>query len=124
MVDITYRPLFHFLPPANWINDPNGLIYRKGVYHLFYQHNPLAPDGGLMVWGHASSQDLVHWEHLPIAIKPDSLHDQSGCWTGCAVDVDGVPTLIYTGRVGEMEYVCRAEGQEDLSTFSKPKRTG
>ncbi len=68
-----YRPRIHFTPEANWMNDPNGMVFYKGIYHLFYQHNPGAPVWGPMHWGHAISKDLIHWEHKPIGIYPDSL---------------------------------------------------
>ena len=68
-----YRPQFHFTPPQHWMNDPNGMFYLNGVYHLYYQHNPYASVWGPMHWGHATSKDLVHWEHHPIALFPDSL---------------------------------------------------
>lgn len=68
-----YRPKIHFSPRKNWTNDPNGLVYIDGTYHLFFQHNPDAPHMGPMHWGHAVSRDLLHWEELPIALYPDEL---------------------------------------------------
>ncbi len=68
-----YRPQIHFSPPAHWMNDPNGMVYYKGVYHLFYQHYPKGTTWGPMHWGHATSTDMIHWKNQPIALYPDSL---------------------------------------------------
>ena len=68
-----HRPQYHFSPPEKWMNDPNGMVYYDGEYHLFYQYYPDSTVWGPMHWGHAVTRDLMHWEHLPIALYPDSL---------------------------------------------------
>ena len=68
-----HRPQFHFSPQSGWMNDPNGMVYLDGEYHLFYQYFPDSTVWGPMHWGHAVSKDLMHWEHLPIGLYPDSL---------------------------------------------------
>ncbi len=78
-----YRPWFHFTPEKNWMNDPNGLVYDRGEYHLFYQHQPEIPFFGPMHWGHAVSRDLVRWEHRPVALYPDPVQGQA--YSGSAV---------------------------------------
>jgi beta-fructofuranosidase len=92
------RPACHLLPPHNWMNDPNGPVWWKGKYHLFYQLNPHAAVWGDMHWGHAVSPDMVHWHHEPIALAPTpGGADSEGCFSGSAVISNGVPTFIYTG---------------------------
>ncbi len=71
--DEKYRPQYHFTPPGQWMNDPNGMVYYEGEYHLFYQHYPDSNVWGPMHWGHAVSTNMINWEHLPIALYPDSL---------------------------------------------------
>jgi beta-fructofuranosidase len=116
-----HRPTFHFLPPSNWMNDPNGLIQWNGTYHLFYQYNPNGAFWGTMHWGHASSGDLVNWTHLPIALAPTpNGPDADGCFSGVAVDVNGQPTLMYTGVRGNDQLPCIATSRDDdLSSWEK-----
>lgn len=87
----------HLKAPGNWINDPNGFIYYKGKYHLFYQYFPYAPVWGTMHWGHAVSEDLVCWEHVGIALFPTVCEDQNGCFSGSALEYNGKMNLYYTG---------------------------
>ena len=118
--DDRHRPVFHFLPPANWMNDPNGLSYWQGRYHLFYQYNPNGPFWGTIHWGHALSTDLVHWEHLPVALAPEAdTADKEGCWSGCMVDDNGVPTIIYSGMRDQAQRACLATSSDGMLTWDK-----
>jgi beta-fructofuranosidase len=116
--DDPHRPRYHFTPPANWMNDPNGLIQWQGRYHLFYQYNPLGPFHAKVHWGHAVGDDLVHWEDWPVALAPTpGGPDAEGCWSGCTVDVNGTPTMFYTGFAPQT--VCAAMGSGDLREWRK-----
>ena len=90
-------PRLHGRPERGWVNDPNGCSYVNGRYHVFFQYNPAGPVHGAICWGHTSSTDLVHWEEEPIALapRPGEL-DAYGCWSGCVVDDDGIPTAVYS----------------------------
>lgn len=90
------KNLLHLQAPGNWINDPNGFIYYRGKYHLFYQHFPYAPQWGTMHWGHAVSEDFVHWEHQDIAIFPTQEYDRNGIFSGSALEKDGCLYLYYS----------------------------
>lgn len=101
------------MPPSAWLNDPNGPLYWKGRYHLFYQYSPVLSIFGTKYWGHAVSSDLVHWKNLGIALSPTpGGPDQNGCWSGSAVIHNGVPTLVYTGATwsAESEHAEREKG--------------
>ena len=108
MLKDSIRPKFHFTAPTNWLNDPNGLIYFDGEYHLFYQHNPHGLDWGNMSWGHAVSHDLLNWNHLPVAIHPDEMGTMfSGSavidWNNTAGFGRAAMVLIYTAAGGTSE---------------------
>ena len=112
------RPRYHFRPPANWMNDPNGFIQWQGRYHLFYQYNPAGAFHGDIHWGHAVSADLVRWEHRPVALAPTpGGPDAGGCWSGSAVNANGQPLFLYTGVFPQT--VCAALGSDDLDTWAK-----
>ncbi len=113
-----WRPLWHFTPPAGWMNDPNGLAQYRGEYHLFYQYHPFGTDWGPMHWGHAVSPDLVRWRHLPIALAPTpGGPDAGGCFSGSAVEDAGVLSLVYTGH-GPKQVQCLATST-DGRVFAK-----
>ena len=92
------RPVFHLTPLTGWMNDPNGFSWYHGQYHLFYQYNPYDTEWDAMHWGHAVSQDLLHWTYLPAALAPDASYDAFGCFSGSAAELpDGRQLLMYTG---------------------------
>ncbi len=91
------RPQYHLLPAHNWMNDPNGPIFFHGRYHMFHQYNPQGAVWGNMNWAHATSPDMVHWQHQPIALSPTpNGYDRDGVFSGSAVLDHGKPTVIYT----------------------------
>jgi beta-fructofuranosidase len=109
------RPVYHFRPPARWMNDPNGTLYYRGWHHLFYQLNPIGAEWNHMHWGHARSRDLVNWEHLPIALWPSRDKGEDHCFSGGAVlGPDGRPRLFYTsiGRRDPEQWMAIPEDEE------------
>jgi fructan beta-fructosidase len=124
-----HRPQFHFSPPAMWMNDPNGMVYYAGEYHLFYQYHPQGDKWGPMHWGHAITRDLVHWEHLPIALAPDSLgyifsgsvvvdHDNT---TGFKTGVDAPLVAMFTYHNMDGEKSGRTDFQYQGIAYSNDK---
>ncbi|MGI6070055.1 MAG: sucrose-6-phosphate hydrolase [Blautia sp.] len=102
-----WRMRFHIMPPAGWLNDPNGLCFYDGNYHFFFQYAPFDVDGGLKMWGQYCSKDLVHWEYAGTPILPDSPYDCHGVYSGCAFTEDGRMELFYTGNIkldGDYDY--------------------
>ena len=94
-----WYPKYHIAAPAGWVNDPNGFSFFKGKCHFFYQHYPYGVEWGPMHWGHVVSEDLIHWEHLPIALAPDKDFDNDGVFSGSGIEADGKLYLIYTGNI-------------------------
>ena len=122
------RPLYHLTAPTGWLNDPNALVHRDGRYHAFFQHNPASTSWGDIHWGHAVSEDLVRWRHLPVALRPTpGGPDADGCWSGSFVDDDGVPTIVYSGFVAPSAIgarsVCLARGDEELLAWATDPRS-
>ncbi len=94
-----FRQKFHLMPPAGWLNDPNGLCQFNGVYHAFFQYSPFDAEGGLKLWGHYTSRDMTEWEYHGGALYPDQPFDCHGVYSGCAFIEEGKMYLYYTGNV-------------------------
>ena len=118
-----FRPAYHHTPPYGWMNDPNGMFYKDGVYHLYYQWNPYGSQWENMTWGHSVSRDLVHWEAMPAAIEPDDL---GTIFSGsCVVDRsgssgfgEGTVVAFYTSA-GQNQTQSMAYSTDDGKTFTK-----
>lgn len=115
---------YHFEPEKGWINDPNGLVFFRGRYHAFFQHNPYAAHWDRMHWGHAVSDDLITWEELPIALSPDEPYeDDGGCFSGSAiVGKDGKLYLFYTSvshKLGQTQSVAVSDDGLHFEKYSE-----
>lgn len=121
--DEQYRPQIHYTPAANWMNDPNGMVYANGVWHLYYQYNPMGNDWGNMSWGHAVSTDLMHWEDKGVAMTPNKYGD---IFSGSAIyDKDNVAgfgagaILAFYTASGEHQQQCLAYSTDGGDTFTQ-----
>jgi beta-fructofuranosidase len=127
------RPQYHLLPAKNWMNDPNGPIYWKGKYHMFFQYNPRGAVWGDMHWNHAVSEDMIRWRHMPVAMAPTpGGPDEEGVFSGTAFVQDGRVGMMYTGvkkssledatikdsSLQETQCIAMAN-DDDLSSFTK-----
>jgi fructan beta-fructosidase len=127
--DEPFRPQYHFTPEKNWMNDPNGLVFFEGEYHLFYQYNPFGDKWGHMSWGHAVSPDMVHWQHLPLALpEAGGVMIFSGSavvdWNNTSgFGKNGKPPLvaIYTGYrpADNLQFQCIAYSQDKGRSWTK-----
>ena len=117
-----FRPLFHHTPEYGWMNDPNGMFYKDGVWHLYYQYNPYGSKWQNMSWGHSTSSDLVNWEHKPVALRPDGL---GSIFSGsCVVDTDNTAGMgkdeviaLYTSA-GTSQMQSMAHSSDNGITFN------
>ena len=109
------RLTHHLMPPAGWLNDPNGLCYFKGRYHVFFQYNPFEATGGLKFWGHYSSADMLEWKYEGVALYPDSVMDCHGAYSGSALVEGDKLHLFFTGNVKEEDGVYTVSVQVEPS---------
>ena len=113
MTEGRFRLGHHLMPPFGWLNDPNGLCWYKGKYHVFFQYAPFDVEGGLKFWGHYTSEDMIDWKYEGTALYPDSSYDCHGVYSGSALVDDGKLHLFFTGNVkidGDYDYIN--EGRE------------
>ena len=112
---------FHLMPPIGWINDPNGLCYFKGEYHIFFQYSPFEVEGGLKFWGHYITKDLINYKYVGVSIYPDEKYDCHGVYSGSAFIEDDKIYIYYTGNVkllGEHDYIESGREANTMLTVS------
>lgn len=119
-----YRQRYHMMPPVGLLNDPNGFIQWRGTYHMFFQWLPFDTTHGAKFWGHYSSPDLVNWTLEPIALAPSDWYDKNGCYSGSAIEHEGMLKVFYTGNVKDEEgnrqtYQCLAESADGIEFTKK-----
>ena len=116
------RLTHHLMPPTGWLNDPNGLCYFKGRYHVFFQYSPFDVEGGLKLWGHYSSEDLVSWRYEGVPLYPDSSYDCHGVYSGSAIVEDEKLHLFFTGNVkmdGDYDHINNGREASTLHVESE-----
>lgn len=116
-----WRLGFHLMPPVGWLNDPNGLCWFRGEYHVFYQYAPFNAEGGIKFWGHYKSPDLLHWEQCPVMLYSDQPYDVHGAYSGSALCEEDGLYLYYTGNVkymGDYDYIHKGRGHNTVLAYS------
>ena len=120
--DDLWRLNFHLMPPVGWLNDPNGLCYFNGEYHVFFQYSPFDAKGALKFWGHYKSKDLINWEYLGVPLLPDQPFDCHGAYSGSSLVEDDKMYIYYTGNVkhtGEnYDYINTGRGSNTILAIS------
>ena len=124
MNSVSNKPLYHITGEKGWINDPNGVVRFKGRYHVFYQYHPFSCEWGPMHWGHVISDDLIHWQYLPIALTPGDSFDKDGCFSGSSIIYQDKLYVFYTGFINNedpekiRQQQCLAYSEDGI-TFHK-----
>ena len=116
------RLTHHLMPPTGWLNDPNGLCWYKGRYHVFFQYSPFEANGGLKFWGHYSSEDMINWRYEGVPLLPDSVYDCHGIYSGSALAEENKLHLFYTGNVkmdGDYDYINNGRCSSTLHVESE-----
>ena len=119
--DSPWRLGLHLMPPAGWLNDPNGLCYFRGEYHVFYQYSPFSAGGGIKFWGHYKSRDLLSWEQCPVMLYSDQPFDVHGAYSGSALCGDDGMYLFYTGNIkhsGSYDYILDGRENNTILAYS------
>ena len=117
----TNRLTHHLMPPVGWLNDPNGLCWYKGRYHVFFQYSPFEANGGLKFWGHYSSEDMISWRYEGVPLLPDSIYDCHGVYSGSAIAEKDKLHLFYTGNIkmdGDYDYINNGRQSSTLHVES------
>lgn len=124
--DGRFRQKYHLMPPTGWLNDPNGLCQYGGVYHAFFQYSPFNAEGGVKMWGHCTSKDMVDWKYEGVSMYPDQPFDCHGVYSGAALVEDGAMYLYYTGNVkldGDYDYISSGREANTCLVISRDGQT-
>ena len=122
-----YREKLHLMPPVGWLNDPNGLCQFNGIYHAFFQYSPFNAEGGVKMWGHYTSKDMIDWEYQGVKLYPDQPFDCHGVYSGSAFIEDDKMYVYYTGNVkledGDFDYINTGRESNTVLVVSEDGKT-
>ena len=124
---VDYREKLHLMPPVGWLNDPNGLCQLNGIYHAFFQYSPFNAEGGVKMWGHYTSKDMIDWEYQGVKLYPDQPFDCHGVYSGSAFIEDDKMYVYYTGNVkledGDFDYINTGRESNTVLVVSEDGKT-